>query len=60
MPNFLTLVLRDDSGAIGLKLDSDGCANVDQLLKRANRNGIKLARENLADVPTESESHRFE
>jgi len=60
LAKFLTLVLRDDPKAIGLCLDADGWAEVDDLLKRANRNGLKLTRENLDDVRTVSENHRFE
>ena len=60
LTNFLTLVLRDDPRAIGLRLDSAGWADVDHLFDRANRYGIKLTRENLAEVLSDSENHRFE
>ena len=57
---FLILVLRDDPGAIHLTLDSDGWADINNLLTRANRYGFELTRENLADVLSLSESHHFE
>ena len=57
---FLLLVLRDDPGAIHLSLDPEGWADVNNLLTRANRYGFKLTREDLADVLTASEDHRFE
>ncbi len=48
--NFLILILRDDPGAIHLRLDSEGWADVNNLLTRANRCGFMLTRENLAEV----------
>lgn len=57
---FLILILRDDPGAIHLSLDSAGWADINNLLTRANRYGFKLTREDLADVLTASEDHRFE
>lgn len=57
---FLTLVLCDDPGAIHLTLDSEGWADVTNLLTRANRYGFKLTRKDLADLPAVSEGHRFE
>ena len=60
LAKFLTLVLRDDPKAIGLRRDSNGWVDLDDLLKRADRNRIKLTRENLADVLTASENHLFE
>lgn len=60
LAKFLTLVLSDDPKAIGLRLDANGWADVGDLLTRANRHGIKLTRDNLGDVLTVSENHRFE
>ena len=60
LANFLTLVLHDDPKAIGLRLDASGWADVDLLLDRANRYGIKLTRENLAEVLSDSENPRFD
>ena len=57
---FLTLVLRDDPGAIGLKLDKDGWAAVDDLLKRAERYRIKLFRDDLDEILSNSENGLFE
>ncbi|MEY3895018.1 MAG: 2-phosphotransferase, partial [Verrucomicrobiota bacterium] len=54
------LILRDDPGAIHLTLDSEGWANVNNLLTRANRYGFKLTREDLADVLMASENQSFE
>ena len=60
LAEFLTLILRDDPGAIDLRLDSEYWADVDRLVDRANRYGIKLTRESLADVSAASENQRFE
>lgn len=60
LAKFLTLVLRNDPKAIGLRVDTDGWADVDDLLKRANRNGIGLTCETLGEVLTVSETRRFE
>jgi hypothetical protein len=57
---FLLLVLRDDPGAIHLKLDENGWADVRELLNRANRYGFKLTAENLNDCVTTSSVQRFE
>lgn len=57
---FLLLVLRDDPGAIHLTLDSEGWADVNNLLTRANRYGFKLTREDLAEVIAASENNHFE
>ena len=48
--NFLTLVLRDDPGAIGLKLDSEGWADVNELSARAAKNGVTLNLKILDDL----------
>jgi hypothetical protein len=60
LAKFLTLVLRDDPKSIGLRVDENGWTNVDELLNRSQRNGIKLTHEKLADVLAVSSTHRFE
>lgn len=50
LAEFLTLVLRDDPKAIDLGLDPDGWPDVDDLLMRAQRNGIKLTHENMVEA----------
>lgn len=57
---FLTLVLRDDPGAIDLRLDQDGWADVDQLVDGANHYGIKLTRRKLVEITTASGAGKFE
>ncbi len=60
LAKFLTLVLRDDPKALGLRLDADGWANVDDLVKRSNRYDLNLTRESLAEVLSLSADQRFE
>lgn len=60
LAKFLSLVLREDPKAIGLRLDENGWTDIDVLLKRAQRNGLKLTHGNLAEVLTASSIHRFE
>ena len=50
LKNFLTLVLRDDPRAIGLKLDSEGWADVNELSARAAKNGVSLNLKILVEV----------
>ncbi len=57
---FLTLVLRDDPGAIHLTLDSEGWADVNNLLTRANRYGFNLTRESLEQVTSMEGNSPFE
>jgi len=47
---FLLLVLRDDPGAIHLKVDANGWADVRDLLTRSNRYGFKLTPGMIDDV----------
>ena len=51
---FLTLVLRDDPGAIDLKLDPEGWADTERLVERANRYGINLTRKSLGEIAGQS------
>ncbi len=60
LAKFLTLVLRHDPRSIGLRLNPDGWVDIDHLLTRSTRNGIKLTRETLVHVLTASENHHFE
>lgn len=57
---FLLLVLRDDPGAIHLTLDSEGWADVGNLITRANRYGFKLTSESLVEAAASSPGRGFE
>jgi len=56
---FLSLVLRHKPETIGLKLDSSGWVEVDELLTCLHRHGRKLTREQLNIVVETCEKQRF-
>ena len=56
---FLSLVLRHRPGAIGLTLDPQGWANVDELIARAAAKGQPLTRDLLGRLVAESDKRRF-
>jgi len=60
LTNFLTIVLHDDPGAIGLRLDPEGWVDADHLIARANRCDVKLTRESLGDIACDSKSDHFD
>ncbi|HVJ15183.1 MAG TPA: RNA 2'-phosphotransferase, partial [Polyangiaceae bacterium] len=56
---FLSLVLRHDPGAVGLKLDAGGWVSVDLLLRALAQHGRAIEREALEVVVRESDKQRF-
>lgn len=56
---FLSLVLRHRPEAIGLRLDSEGWADIDDLIRLAAAHGRSLSRELIAEVVRTSEKQRF-
>lgn len=44
---FLSLVLRHQPETIGIQLDQNGWTDVDELIEKANSNGIKFDRKRL-------------
>lgn len=56
---FLSLVLRHKPEAIGLTLDDQGWAIVDELLALASQNGRPLTREGIARVVADNDKRRF-
>lgn len=59
MSKFISLVLRHDPAKIGLNLDPNGWANVDELLQKANRFGFHFDRPTLEKVVAENDKKRF-
>jgi putative RNA 2'-phosphotransferase len=55
----LSLVLRHEPGAIGLTLDAQGWADVDELVARANAHGHAITRAQVLDVVATSDKRRF-
>ena len=56
---FLSLVLRHKPEQIGLTLDREGWARVDELIERARPHGMLLTREIIAEVVRTSDKQRF-
>jgi putative RNA 2'-phosphotransferase len=56
---FLSLVLRHDPGRIGLTLDPNGWAGIDELLAAATRHGMTLEEDELRTVVADNDKQRF-
>lgn len=56
---FLSLVLRHNPGKIGLELDENGWANVDELINKANAHHNQLNVELLKEVVATNDKKRF-
>ena len=56
---FLSLVLRHRPEHIGLELDENGWAGVDELIERAAAHGVALTRELIAEIVAGSDKQRF-
>lgn len=59
LSKFLSLVLRHKPDAIGLALDSQGWANIGELIDKANASGTKFDRAELLHVVETSDKKRF-
>jgi putative RNA 2'-phosphotransferase len=59
LSKFLSLILRHKPDAIGLELDSQGWANIEQLIDKANVAGTKFDRAELLHVVETSDKKRF-
>lgn len=59
LSRFVSLVLRHKPGAIGLSLDAGGWAGVDALITAAQRAGVPLTRERLAQIVAQNDKQRF-
>ena len=56
---FLTRVLRHEPQSIGLTLDAQGWARIDELIERAGAQGISLTRDLVSNVVRASDRQRF-
>ena len=56
---FLSLVLRHQPQTIGIQLDRNGWANIDELLEKANNYGIHVDRETLNHIVETNSKKRF-
>jgi putative RNA 2'-phosphotransferase len=56
---FMSLVLRHKPEEIGLVLDGQGWAGIDELIEKAGRHGVALTREVIVRVVETSDKQRF-
>lgn len=56
---FLSLVLRHEPQAIGLTLDAQGWADLDELIRLANLRGKRLTRQGVETVVAQNDKRRF-
>jgi putative RNA 2'-phosphotransferase len=56
---YLSRVLRHDPQSIGLSLDAQGWARIDELIERAATHGVLLTPELVLHVAKRSDKHRF-
>jgi putative RNA 2'-phosphotransferase len=59
LSKFLSLVLRHQPEAIGLTLDENGWASVDELLRLANEKGTRIDRPLLEQIVADNDKKRF-
>jgi putative RNA 2'-phosphotransferase len=59
LSKFLSLVLRHNPETIGLGLDAQGWAKIDELIKKAGAAGRKFRREDLLHVVATNDKRRF-
>lgn len=57
---YLSFILRHHPEAIGLELDAERWANVDELVKNANSNGKSITREQVQEVVALNELKIFD
>lgn len=59
LSKFLSLILRHRPELIGLTLDSQGWANIEELLTGARAHGVPLTHARLVDLVAQSDKQRF-
>ena len=59
LSKFLSFVLRHQPDSIGLALDANGWANIDELIAKGNAAGTQFSREDLLHVVETSDKKRF-
>jgi putative RNA 2'-phosphotransferase len=59
LSKFLSLVLRHKPETVGLSLDTQGWASIDELVLRSNDAGVRFSREDVLHVIETSDKKRF-
>ncbi|KAA1257888.1 RNA 2'-phosphotransferase [Rubripirellula obstinata] len=57
---YMSFILCHEPKSIGLKLDTDGWANVDEFVEKANASGKSVTTEQVMTVVAENDKQRFE
>lgn len=56
---YLSLLLRHNPGLIGLQLDPNGWARIDELVERSGHAGRPLTRETIGEIVRDNDKRRF-
>ncbi|GFD74016.1 hypothetical protein KUL113_34360 [Tenacibaculum sp. KUL113] len=56
---FLSLILRHQPEKIGLKLDINGWASVEELLNKSSNNGVTFTKDELEFIVKNNDKQRF-
>lgn len=56
---FISLILRHDPQKIGLELDANGWATIDELIKKSAKHGVKFTHEELDEIVTTNDKQRY-
>lgn len=56
---FISLILRHNPQKIGLVLNANGWANVDELINKSARHGVKFTREELDEIVSTNDKQRY-
>ncbi|WP_452600165.1 RNA 2'-phosphotransferase [Pontimicrobium sp. MEBiC01747] len=56
---FLSLILRHNPDKIGLELDENGWADINELITKANKRNVRFSKENLEDIVETNDKKRF-
>ncbi len=56
---FISLVLRHNPGTIGIKLDANGWADVNELITGMNRNGRRIDKTTLIEIVETNDKQRY-
>lgn len=56
---FISLILRHDPQKIGLKLDANGWANIDELIQESAKHRVKFTRKELDEIVTTNDKQRY-
>lgn len=59
MGKFISLILRHNPQKIGLDLDANGWANVDELISKSAKHKVKFTREELEEIVATNDKKRY-